>query len=118
MVVLDGAQGTYRLPVSADASELVDAWFALALLDKKTADGAAKDDRCPACHTDNSIRFLGTAQAALASATVTQLFTGATSRSFPKSARRCSSTTPRRTRRTGPTTWPRPFSSIGCSRAA
>ncbi|MFD6467181.1 DEAD/DEAH box helicase [Streptomyces goshikiensis] len=76
VVVLDGGQGTYRLPVAADASELVDAWFVLALLDKKTADGAAKDDRCPACHTDNSIRFLGTAQAALASATVTQLFTG------------------------------------------
>lgn len=76
VVVLDGGQGTYRLPVLADAAELIDAWFALALLDRKTADRAAKDDRCPACHTDNSIRFLGTAQAALASATVTQLFTG------------------------------------------
>ncbi|MFJ9647473.1 DEAD/DEAH box helicase [Streptomyces sp. NPDC101206] len=76
VVVLDGGQGTYRMPASADAGELLDAWFALALLDKKTADRAAKDDRCPACHTDNSIRFLGTAQAALASATVTQLFTG------------------------------------------
>ncbi|MFF2785310.1 DEAD/DEAH box helicase [Streptomyces sp. NPDC058049] len=76
VVVLDGGQGTYRLPVSADATELIDAWFALALLDKKSADRAAKDDRCPACHTDNSIRFLGTSQAALASATVTQLFTG------------------------------------------
>ncbi|MEU2346095.1 DEAD/DEAH box helicase [Streptomyces sp. NPDC013082] len=76
VVVLDGGQGTYRLPAAADDGELVDAWFALAVLDKKTADRAAKDDRCPACHTDNSIRFLGTAQAALASATVTQLFTG------------------------------------------
>ncbi|MGK5639627.1 DEAD/DEAH box helicase [Streptomyces sp. URMC 126] len=76
VVVLDGGQGTYRLPTTGDDGDLVDAWFALAVLDKKTADRAAKDDRCPACHTDNSIRFLGTAQAALASATVTQLFTG------------------------------------------
>ncbi|MEU9914754.1 DEAD/DEAH box helicase [Streptomyces sp. NPDC051001] len=76
VVVLDGGQGTYRLPAAGDDGELVDACFALAVLDKKTADRAAKDDRCPACHTDNSIRFLGTAQAALASATVTQLFTG------------------------------------------
>ncbi|MCW2900076.1 MAG: putative helicase [Streptosporangiaceae bacterium] len=76
VVVLDGGQGTYRLPTAGDDAELVDAWFALAVLDKKSADRAAKDDRCPACNTDNSIRFLGTAQAALASATITQLFTG------------------------------------------
>lgn len=76
VVVLDGGQGTYRMPTTGDDADLVDAWFTLAVLDKKTADRAAKDDRCPACHTDNSIRFLGTAQAALASATVTQLFTG------------------------------------------
>ncbi|MGW3977170.1 DEAD/DEAH box helicase [Streptomyces mirabilis] len=76
VVVLDGAQGTYRLPTAGDDGDLVDAWFALAVLDKKTADKAARDDRCPACNSDNSIRFLGTAQAALASATVTQLFTG------------------------------------------
>lgn len=76
VVVLDGAQGTCRLPTAGDDGDLVDAWFALALLDKETADKAATDDRCPACNTDNSIRFLGTAQAALASATVTQLFTG------------------------------------------
>ncbi|GLW48134.1 helicase [Streptomyces sp. NBRC 14336] len=76
VVVLDGARATYRPPTPADDGELVDAWFALAVLDRKSADRAAKDDRCPACHTDNSIRFLGTAQAALASATITQLFTG------------------------------------------
>ncbi|MEU8674412.1 DEAD/DEAH box helicase [Streptomyces sp. NPDC048560] len=77
VVVLDGAQGTYRLPVAGDAeAELQDAWFARALLEKKTADRAAKDDRCPACNTDNGIRFMGTALASLASATVTQLFTG------------------------------------------
>ncbi|WP_326815375.1 DEAD/DEAH box helicase [Streptomyces sp. NBC_01763] len=76
VVVLDGAGGTYRMPVAGDAEELQDAWFTLAVLDKKTADAAAKDDRCPACGIDNGIRFLGTALAALASATVTQLFTG------------------------------------------
>ncbi|MCF6522810.1 DEAD/DEAH box helicase [Streptomyces sp. JJ36] len=76
VVVLDGAQSTYRMPVAEDAEDLQDAWFARAILDRKTADRAAKDDRCPACHTDNGIRFLGTAPAALASAAVTQLFTG------------------------------------------
>ncbi|MEU6555045.1 DEAD/DEAH box helicase [Streptomyces sp. NPDC046915] len=76
VVVLDGAQGTYRLPVPADREELQDGWFALAVTDRKSADRAAVDDRCPACNTDNGIRFLGTSLAALASATVTQLFTG------------------------------------------
>ncbi|WP_351232253.1 DEAD/DEAH box helicase [Streptomyces sp. NPDC002133] len=76
VVVLDGAQGTYRMPVAEDADGLQDAWFARAVLDRKTADQAAKDDMCPACNSDNGIRFLGTALAALASATVTQLFTG------------------------------------------
>ncbi|MER5182658.1 DEAD/DEAH box helicase [Streptomyces sp. NPDC002896] len=76
VVVLDGAQGTYRMPVAEDVDELQDAWFARAILDKKTADKAAKDDTCPACNSENGIRFLGTALAALASATVTQLFTG------------------------------------------
>ncbi|MFJ8190240.1 DEAD/DEAH box helicase [Streptomyces sp. NPDC096094] len=76
VVVLDGAQGTYRLPTAADRDELQDGWFALAITDKKSADRAAVDDRCPACNTDNGIRFLGTSLAALASATVTQLFTG------------------------------------------
>lgn len=76
VVVLDGGQGTYRMPTAEDAGELQDAWFTLAILDRKSADRAAKDDRCPACGTDNGIRFLGTALAALASASVTQLFTG------------------------------------------
>ncbi|GAA2288625.1 DEAD/DEAH box helicase [Streptomyces kunmingensis] len=76
VVVLDGAQGTYRLPTPDDREALQDGWFALAITDKKSADKAAVDDRCPACNTDNGIRFLGTALAALASATVTQLFTG------------------------------------------
>ncbi|MEU7580583.1 DEAD/DEAH box helicase [Streptomyces sp. NPDC041068] len=76
VVVLDGAQGTYRMPVATDRDDLQDGWFALAITEKKSADKAAVDDRCPACNTDNGIRFLGTALAALASATVTQLFTG------------------------------------------
>ncbi|MCT2590732.1 DEAD/DEAH box helicase [Streptomyces sp. N2-109] len=76
VVVLDGAQSTYRMPVAEDAEDLQDAWFARAILEKKTADRSAMDDRCPACATDNGIRFLGTALAALASAAVTQLFTG------------------------------------------
>ncbi|WP_328637759.1 DEAD/DEAH box helicase [Streptomyces canus] len=76
VVVLDGAQGTYRLPTAADRDELQDGWFALAITDKKSADRAAVEDRCPACNADNGIRFLGTSLAALASATITQLFTG------------------------------------------
>ncbi|AZP17014.1 DEAD/DEAH box helicase [Streptomyces aquilus] len=76
VVVLDAAQGAYRLPAPTDREELQDGWFALAVTDKKSADKAAVDDRCPACNTDNGIRFLGTSLAALASATVTQLFTG------------------------------------------
>nr|WP_148591494.1 DEAD/DEAH box helicase [Streptomyces sp. WAC01526] len=41
-----------------------------------TAERAAKDDWCPACGTHNAIRFVGTGAAALAAASVTQLFTG------------------------------------------
>ncbi|WP_435286235.1 DEAD/DEAH box helicase [Streptomyces bacillaris] len=39
-------------------------------------DRAAERDQCPACRTFNSIRYLGTGLAALAAASVTQLFTG------------------------------------------
>ncbi|MFI9749060.1 hypothetical protein [Streptomyces collinus] len=49
VVVLDGAQSTYRMPVAEDGEGLQDAWFARATLEKKTADQAAKDDTCPAC---------------------------------------------------------------------
>ncbi|MGW3658095.1 hypothetical protein ACWD6R_21475 [Streptomyces sp. NPDC005151] len=41
-----------------------------------TGDRAAEQDRCPACRTVNSIRYLGTGLAALAAASLTQLFTG------------------------------------------
>ncbi|GAA2641668.1 DEAD/DEAH box helicase [Streptomyces vastus] len=37
---------------------------------------AAERDQCPACRTFNSIRYLGTGLAALAAASITQLFTG------------------------------------------
>ena len=39
-------------------------------------DRAALGDQCPACRTFNAIRFLGTGLAALAAASITQLFTG------------------------------------------
>ncbi|MFF5691411.1 DEAD/DEAH box helicase [Streptomyces albidoflavus] len=39
-------------------------------------DRAAEQDQCPACRTFNAIRYLGTGLAALASAAITQLFTG------------------------------------------
>jgi replicative superfamily II helicase len=37
---------------------------------------AAQGDQCPACRTFNAIRYLGTGLAALAAASITQLFTG------------------------------------------
>ncbi|MFJ7967544.1 DEAD/DEAH box helicase [Streptomyces sp. NPDC096324] len=39
-------------------------------------DRAARGDQCPACRTFNAIRYLGTGLAALAAASITQLFTG------------------------------------------
>lgn len=39
-------------------------------------DRAAAADQCPVCRTFNAIRYLGTGLAALASAAITQLFTG------------------------------------------
>ncbi|MFI9106658.1 DEAD/DEAH box helicase [Streptomyces fildesensis] len=41
-----------------------------------TGDRAAQNDQCPACRTVNAIRYLGTGLAALAAASITQLFTG------------------------------------------
>ena len=43
---------------------------------EQAADRAAEEDRCPACNTDNGIRFLGAGAVALAAVAVTQLFTG------------------------------------------
>ncbi|MCP2330552.1 DEAD/DEAH box helicase [Actinoalloteichus caeruleus] len=42
----------------------------------ETANTAAAEDWCPACGERNAIRYLGTGAAALAAASVTQLFTG------------------------------------------
>ncbi|WTW98452.1 DEAD/DEAH box helicase [Streptomycetaceae bacterium NBC_01309] len=41
-----------------------------------TADTAAKEDWCPACGERNAIVYLGTGPAALAAASITELFTG------------------------------------------
>ncbi|HEX5567134.1 MAG TPA: DEAD/DEAH box helicase, partial [Streptomyces sp.] len=86
VMVLDGLNGRLR-PLSPDedftqerdaegrraARALRDAAFVWA---DPADDRAAQDDRCPACRTYNAIRYLGTGLAALASAAITQLFTG------------------------------------------
>ncbi|MFG2412104.1 DEAD/DEAH box helicase [Streptomyces goshikiensis] len=88
VMVLEGTGGRLRplspesdfLPAAAEedgtprrAKPLHGAAFVLADL---AGDRAAETDQCPACRTFNSIRYLGTGLAALASAAITQLFTG------------------------------------------
>ncbi|MFM9369908.1 DEAD/DEAH box helicase [Streptomyces sp. Da 82-17] len=83
LMILDGASGRLRLPDPVEDYDgdgnprpaTADSAFVLVLLGD-TAERAAKDDWCPACGTHNAIRFLGTGSAALAAASVTQLFTG------------------------------------------
>ncbi|MEY9937030.1 DEAD/DEAH box helicase [Streptacidiphilus sp. MAP5-3] len=83
LMVLDGAARRLRLPDPVDdytaegdpRLHAADSAFVLAQLGER-AERAAKDDWCPACGTHNAIRFLGTGAAALAAASVTQLFTG------------------------------------------
>ncbi|WP_420783407.1 DEAD/DEAH box helicase [Streptomyces sp. LPB2020-019-1HS] len=83
LMVLDGPARRLRLPdPQADYDDEgnpqpagPDSAFVLVQLGD-TAERAAKDDWCPACGTHNAIRFLGTGAAALAAASVTQLFTG------------------------------------------
>lgn len=86
VMVLEGLTGRVR-PLSREtdfdppcdgedprrAKPLHDAAFVWADLGD---DRAALGDRCPACRTFNSIRYLGTGLAALAAASITQLFTG------------------------------------------
>lgn len=86
VMVLDGTSGRLR-PVSPEADfeadrgdgaprapkALHDSAFVLTDL---ADDRAALGDQCPACRTFNSIRYLGTGLAALAAASITQLFTG------------------------------------------
>ncbi|WP_340558030.1 DEAD/DEAH box helicase [Streptomyces sp. GSL17-111] len=86
VMVLEGTGGRLRpLSPESDFTEpddgedhrrprpLHNAAFVHADLD---GDRAAARDQCPACRTFNSIRYLGTGLAALASAAITQLFTG------------------------------------------
>ncbi|MEK8142308.1 hypothetical protein NKH18_06865 [Streptomyces sp. M10(2022)] len=83
LMVLDGSSRRLRLPdPQADYDDEgnprpagPDSVFVLVQLGD-TAERAAKDDWCPACGTHNAIRFLGTGPAALAAASITQLFTG------------------------------------------
>ncbi|MFI9783098.1 DEAD/DEAH box helicase [Kitasatospora sp. NPDC051984] len=83
LMVLDGPDRRLRLPDPVDDYTAegapqprgVDAAFVLVQLGER-AERAAQDDWCPACGTHNAIRFLGTGAAALAAASVTQLFTG------------------------------------------
>ncbi|MEX2970928.1 DEAD/DEAH box helicase [Streptomyces sp. C184] len=86
VMVLDGLTGRVR-PLSREtdfdaprdddgrhlAKPLHDAAFVWADLGD---DRAARGDQCPACRTFNAIRYLGTGLAALAAASITQLFTG------------------------------------------
>ncbi|WP_030542890.1 DEAD/DEAH box helicase [Streptomyces albus] len=82
--VLDGPRRRLRLPdpvadydpeTGGPRLAGADSAFVLVFLGE-TATTAAEDDWCPACGTRNAIRFLGTGAAALAAASVTQLFTG------------------------------------------
>ncbi|MGW5114057.1 DEAD/DEAH box helicase [Streptomyces noursei] len=83
LMVLDGPARRLRLPdpVGDYNNEGTpqpggpDSAFVLVQLGER-AERAAQDDWCPACGTHNAIRFLGTGAAALAAASVTQLFTG------------------------------------------
>ncbi len=86
VMVLDGLSGRLR-PLSPEsdfemprggegprvAKPLHDGAFVWADL---ADDRAAEGDQCPACRTFNAIRYLGTGLAALAAASITQLFTG------------------------------------------
>ncbi|HTJ70694.1 MAG TPA: DEAD/DEAH box helicase [Actinospica sp.] len=89
LMVLDGIRGMLRFPDAlndyAYAGEgeerrrvaklgARDSAFVLVNLGP-TANRAGADDWCPACGTRNAIRFLGTGQAALASAALTHMFT-------------------------------------------
>ncbi|MCX5529775.1 DEAD/DEAH box helicase [Streptomyces sp. NBC_00006] len=83
LMVLDGPSRRLRLPDPQDDYDndgnpqpgTADSAFVLVQLGDN-AERAAKDDWCPACGTHNAIRFVGTGSAALAAASITQLFTG------------------------------------------
>jgi len=75
LAVLDGERVR---PVSdGDVYGEGDIVFVLAdLADTVESNNAAEQDRCPACETDEGIRFLGAGLASLASVAITQLFGG------------------------------------------
>ncbi|MEO3822750.1 DEAD/DEAH box helicase [Actinomadura sp. B10D3] len=84
LMVLDGARKRLRLPDPAndydkDTGEprltARDSAFVLVNFGE-TANTAAWEDWCPACGERNAIRYLGTGAAAMAAASITQLFTG------------------------------------------
>lgn len=84
LMVLDGVRHRLRMvdplnDVDRETGEpslrARDSAFVLVQLGS-TANTAAEGDWCPACGTRNAIRYLGTGLAALAAASVTQLFTG------------------------------------------
>ncbi|GAA4946985.1 hypothetical protein GCM10023238_11660 [Streptomyces heliomycini] len=77
VVVLDGSRGTYRLPTPRGRRGN---WSTPVRAGRprpqERADRAAKDDRCPACHTDNSIRSSAPPRRPSPRRRSTQLFTG------------------------------------------
>ncbi|WP_438388726.1 DEAD/DEAH box helicase [Actinopolyspora saharensis] len=83
MLVLDGAHGRLRAPEPVDDFDgetgephlsTPDSAFVRGYLGD-TANTAAREDWCPACGERNAVRYLGTGPAALAAASITQLFT-------------------------------------------
>jgi ATP-dependent helicase YprA (DUF1998 family) len=84
LMVLDCVRGRLRRPdrtrdFDADTGQpaLTARDSALVLVNlSDVANTAAKEDWCPACGERNAIRYLGTGPAALAAASITQLFTG------------------------------------------
>ncbi|MBV2366825.1 DEAD/DEAH box helicase [Streptomonospora nanhaiensis] len=85
LMVLDGARKRLRLPdplndYDKDTKEprltARDSAFVLVHFGGTVANTAAREDWCPACGERNAIRYLGTGSAAMAAASITQLFTG------------------------------------------
>ncbi|MCG3038979.1 DEAD/DEAH box helicase [Streptomyces sp. S1A] len=85
LMVLDGARKRLRLPdplndYDKDTGEprltARDSAFVLVHFGGTVANTAAREDWCPACGERNAIRYLGTGSAAMAAASITQLFTG------------------------------------------
>ncbi|MFF7486544.1 DEAD/DEAH box helicase [Streptomyces luteogriseus] len=84
LMVLDGTRKRLRLPDPLNDYDREtkeprltarDSAFVLVNFGE-TANTAAKEDWCPACGERNAIRYLGTGAAAMAAASITQLFTG------------------------------------------